>query len=68
MEGRLRQLEHEHSNGRLVGCGEEAHTAPTADNSTPTAARLRLAPFGYGPLARPVACEALYELLPLFQG
>ena len=30
-------------------------------NSTPTAARLRLAPFGYGPAARPVAYETLAE-------
>jgi len=29
------------------------------DNRTPTAPRLRLAPFGFGPSAHPVACETL---------
>ena len=33
-----------------------------ADNNGPTAARLRLAPFGYGPAARPVACETLSDV------
>ena len=34
----------------------------TADsgNTAPTAARLRLAPFGYGPAAHPVVRETLY--------
>jgi len=36
-----------------------------SDNSTPTAARLWLAPFEYGPAARPVACEALSAGIPL---
>jgi len=41
-----------------------------SDISTPTATRLRLAPFGYGTLARPVACETLslrVRLLPTKQ-